>query len=851
MTRLVKQEDHAMRNILAMGTVMMCVVAACGGALATPTETAGARNWVQAKFGDAAAVESLGSLTLINHFDVVWKNCRVDRPLTLGTAEYRRGLFTHAPADVLVKLPAPGGKFTAAVGVDTNDQTRGGRGSAVFSVAVGGNKDAFKSSVLREGMAPAAVSVDLGGATEFSFQVNDGGDGNACDQADWVDAKVVLADGRTVWLGDLPIIEGQDKSVGDAILLTNAPPFSFNYGETTFAQLLPGFEKTTTVTRLDDARIQHEVCYHGPETGLDVRCVAVEYLDYPIVEWTLYFKNTSTKDTPILSDIQALDTAFRRLGDDVYGRFARSGEFTLHHHTGSICAPNDYEPHTSVLKANETKQLASAGGRGSNGDFPYFNIEWPGEGVIAVVGWPGQWKATFARDAEAGLRVTAGQELTHFTLHPGEEVRTPLVVLQFWQGDPVDAQNTWRRWMIAHNVPRPGGKLRPTHLAGCSSHFFGEMVYADEASQFKFIDRYVEERIPIDYWWMDAGWYVIADNWPNTGTWEVDTKRFPRGLRAITDHAHSKGIDTIVWFEPERVTPGTWLYDTHPEWLLGPDGGQKLLDLGNPEARQWLTDHVDKLMTEQGIDLYRQDFNMDPLDYWRNNDASDRQGITEIRHITGYLAYWDELLRRRPGLRIDTCASGGRRNDLETLRRAVPLWRSDYIMEPIGTQGCTYGISSWIPFHGTGVKEPDAYLFRSMMTPYPNCLWDARRTDLNYDELRRLVSQWKQVAPNYAGDYYPLTSYSLDNNAWIGWQFDRPEVGEGMVQVFRRTASIYRAVDMVLRGLDRAARYTVTDLDAPEKPCEMTGADLLDNGLPVEMTTRPASKLYTYKIVKP
>ncbi len=833
-----------MRKAVAMGILAVCAAAVCCGAMATPAEMGEAQNWVEAKFGDAAVSAPAGSLTLLSHFDVVWRNCRVDRPLTLGSAEFRRGLFTHAPADVLVKLPAPGKEFTAAVGVDSNDQTRGGRGTVVFSVAVGDNKEAFKSSVLREGMVPAPVAVGLKGATEFHLLVGDGGDGNGCDQADWVDAKVVLADGCVVWLGDLPIVEGQAAA---AASLTKEPPFSFKYGGKTFAELLPGFEKKAATTRLDDARVQHELLYRDAATGLEVRCVAIEYLDYPTVEWTLHFKNTGSNDTPILSEIQALDAQFSRLADEVYSRFSRQGEFTLHHHIGSICAPNDYEPHVSVLKGNETKKLASAGGRGSNGDFPYFNIEWPGGGVIAVVGWPGQWNATFTRDEGAGLHVVAGQELTHFTLHPGEEVRSPLIVLQFWQGDAVDAQNTWRRWMIAHNVPRVDGQLRPTHLSGCSSHFFGEMVHADEASQFKFIDRYVEEKIPIDYWWMDAGWYKIASDWPNTGTWEVDTKRFPRGLRAITDHAHEKGIDTIVWFEPERVTPGTWLYDTHPQWLLGKDGEQKLLDLGNPEARQWLTDHVDKLMTDEGIDLYRQDFNMDPLDYWRNNDAPDRQGITEIRHITGYLAFWDELLRRRPGLRIDTCASGGRRNDLETLRRSVPLWRSDYIMEPIGTQGCTYGISSWVPFHGTGVKEPDAYLFRSMMTPYPNCLWDARRTDLNWDELRRLVSQWKQVAPNYGGDFYPLTPYSLDNSAWIAWQFDRPEAGEGMVQAFRRAASVYRGVDLALRGLDRAARYTVTDLDTPDNPCEMSGAELLDKGLPVDITARPGSKLFTYK----
>ena len=148
-----------------------------------------------------------------------------------------------------------------------------------------------------------------------------------------------------------------------------------------------------------------------------------------------------------------------------------------------------------------------------------------------------------------------------------------------------------------------------------------------------------------------------------------------------------------MWFEPERVTAGTWLTDNHPEWILGgKDGG--LLNLGHPDARQWLTDHIDKLLTEQGIDLYRQDFNMDPLEFWRKNDPEDRQGITEIRHVMGYQAYWDELRRRHPDMLIDSCASGGRRNDLETLRRAVPLLRSDYIMEPVGNQCHTYTLAS-------------------------------------------------------------------------------------------------------------------------------------------------------------
>src|SRR5207237_5455135 len=141
-------------------------------------------------------------------------------------------------------------------------------------------------------------------------------------------------------------------------------------------------------------------------------------------------------------------------------------------------------------------------------------------------------------------------------------------------------------------------------------------------------------------------------------------------------------------------------------------------DLGNPEARQWVTDHIDRLIVEQGIDLYRQDFNMRPLDYWRANDAEDRQGITEINYVTGFLAFWDELRRRHPDMLIDTCASGGRRNDVETLRRSVPLHRSDYYKDAVNQQCHTYGLAFWLPFYGTGAPTHDPYWFRSAMSPH-------------------------------------------------------------------------------------------------------------------------------------
>ena len=67
---------------------------------------------------------------------------------------------------------------------------------------------------------------------------------------------------------------------------------------------------------------------------------------------------------------------------------------------------------------------------------------------------------------------------------------------------------------------------------------------------------------------MDAGWYIQDGLW-QVGTWEVDLKRFPKGLRPISDHAHAKNIKTLLWFEPERVSSNTWLAINHYDWILG------------------------------------------------------------------------------------------------------------------------------------------------------------------------------------------------------------------------------------------------------------------------------------------
>lgn len=819
--------------LVLAGMVVMSVPAY--GLKPSDDELSLSRKWIADHFKKATNVKANTlqvkapetGLTVIANYGPVQQNERDGNPLSIGDKTFSKGLYCHARSSIFVRLPSPGKTFTAFIGGETNGSYS--NGSMDFIVSAG-DKELYHSPVMLRGQPGIPISVNIGGRKDFTIKVSDGGDGINSDQACWGDAKVVLENGEEVSLGDMRILQSEIHN-----RTASTPPFSFEYDGKSSDELLGSWKFSKKSTKLDENRSQTTHTYTDPKTGLQVKCVIVEYKNYPTIEWTLYFANTGKSDTPIISNVNALDTWFTSSGNQ---------EFVLHNFVGSLCAPNDYQPLVTNLSPKTTKRITTLGGRPTNSDLPYFNIETGNGGVIAVIGWAGQWAADFIRNEANGLRICGSQELTRFKLHPGEEVRAPMTVLQFYKGDWIRSQNIWRSWMLAYNTPKLDGKpIRPISTA-CNGNLYPGII-TNAAEEIKFLRRYVEEDVVPDFWWQDAGWYPCGNppNWALTGTWEVEKTRWPKGIREVSDWCKTQGIRTLVWFEPERCGgPGTWLYDNHKDdWLLG----GALLNLGNKEAREWLINHIDKLLTEQGIHLYRQDFNIDPLGYWRANDADDRQGITEMKHVEGYLAYWDELKRRHNDMLIDSCASGGRRNDLETLRRAVPMLRSDYVFQPVAGQCRTYGLSFWMPYNGDAFMTIDKYMIRSNLAPEFEMGIDTRDKNLDYDLFRKLFNEWKQVSPCFLGDYWPLTSYSLENNVWMGFQFDRPDLGRGFFQAFRRADCPDESVILKLQGLEKQAKYIVTDLDNPT-PRQLTGAQLM-KGFAVESKEKPAALIFTYE----
>jgi alpha-galactosidase len=246
---------------------------------------------------------------------------------------------------------------------------------------------------------------------------------------------------------DAADMRSNEQWVRRHLLLAEVTPFSFVYDGQSSRSLLRTWTRADETEVLEDKDIQRTTTWSDPKTGLEVRCVSIEHSDFPVVEWTLRFRNPGKKETPIIADIQPLDVQIEK---------PPGADFVLHGCKGDSCTPDSFQPYAIRLGPGESRSYAPPGGRPTEGVFPYYNLATSDGGLILAIGWPGQWKATFRRGADDAMDVVAGQEQTRFKLLPGERVGSPLVTLLFWKdGDWIDGQNVWRRWMVAHNLPRP------------------------------------------------------------------------------------------------------------------------------------------------------------------------------------------------------------------------------------------------------------------------------------------------------------------------------------------------------------------------------------------------------------
>ena len=677
------------------------------------------------------------------------------------------------------------------------------------------------------------------------------------------------------------------KGVGVACLLLVhvawAGPYAFNYA----GRPAQGVAEAPVVRTLRDEAARKTVVreWTSPDGRLILRSTETEHKHFGAVEYVPELVCVGAAPTEIVDGFRTL--AFSRASARTVLRALR----------GTVDTDRDFETVTPVLGKGKGEtnrfEMVATEGRSSAQWMPWWGVDFAsGDGVEIGLGWTGAWRGDFAVK-DGVFSMSAGLVRTHFRVLPGETLRLPsLLVFTRPAGvTPRAMQTRIHRFMVDVKSPRDakGELIRPILpiTAGGGNK--------TPAMMLKIIDWKVKNEMPFDCFWVDAGWNGPAhmpdllsncgNMWYHfVGDWRFNPTVHPDGdLGKVADAAHAAGMRMLLWMEPERcvMDPAPPVFREHRDWLLPAKDAdvknkrQLTVNFGNPAALAWVTETASEHVRRCKLDIFRQDFNMNTLPLWQANDAPDRQGVTEIKHIMGLWKFWDTLRARFPHLVVENCASGGRRLDFEAVSRGHSYCRTDYAIFHRGpsqirdVQDVSLNTLAYLPFQGSETTPArmfddygmvSSFSAGSVFTPSD---WDRGivQRDFTPEEtawLKEMFTLADRMRPFYAGDFYPLTDnrealppfprYYHGDQAecrWCAWQLHRADRDAGFAVAFRRLDAPKPSLRLSLGGIDPAGTYEVETWKGPTE--RMSGRALA--ALEVRLRSPRSFQLVFYRRV--
>lgn len=580
-------------------------------------------------------------------------------------------------------------------------------------------------------------------------------------------------------------------------------------------------------------------------SGLEIEHHLLLHADSSVIEAWLTVRNTGERTAHISRlDSLSLDIA--------------PGEHELLYFTSDWGA--EFEPVRAPLA--EATVIESRTGRSSHGHHPWMALFRAGGGIVsASVAWSGNWILRLEPRAQGGWRLSGGLHDWAFgvDLQPGQTIEAPRIAFVLGSGDDLNAASTQyarvgrRAWI----PPTPLAQLAPVEW----NHWWSyEDKAVDEATFRANVDAAAD--MGIEVCTLDAGWFgptEPASHWYDyRGDWDqVNSVRFPSGIRALSDYTHRRGMKFGLWCEIEGLGRLAHLARARPDFPAERDGARLgYVCLGNPAAQAWAYATLSRLVTDFGADWIKLDFNLDPGAGCARTDHGHGRDDGLFAHYRGYYHLLERLRAAHPDVVWENCSSGGQRIDLGLMRH-TPLtflsdpdwpehalqlfWGASTMLPPSALLRWTY--SEWVgehPHQRFNPRDPNLhpheldYFIRIAMLSVMGLsqrlpdlpAWVRQRYAEHIELYKSLVRPFVRQA-----DLYRLTSQPKRDGGdrWAAFQYALPSDGHNLLFAFRLLgAEPRRAVK--LRALAPDADYSVTwlSLDRRER---LSGRQLMVEGI--------------------
>lgn len=476
-------------------------------------------------------------------------------------------------------------------------------------------------------------------------------------------------------------------------------------------------------------------------------------------------------------------------------------------------------------------------------------LAWSGNWQMQVEHVPGSWKDELRQrpvSVTLGMRHDLGGALR---VDPGQSFTFPRIALTASGASFDHATNQMHRYQREFVVPSvvandpPLVQYNSWYALGSEINIENTRASADWAA-----------KLGAEVYVLDSGWYTSGDWAKQLGDYQVDTRKFPRGLEELAAHVRRRGMKFGLWVEIENAGILSEQFKTHGDWCLNYNGAPAVnwdrcqLDFGRAEVRHRMRQTIDRLMQLHALDWIKIDYNInvgerfDPAEFGRS-------GRRLYDHIQGYYSWLDELRAAYPHLIIENCSSGGLRFDTGIMAHAHTSWISDAVDPASSLQlryGCTVQFAPELCNHWI-VGDTDKgeiksesppgwwdFMFRVAMNGQfgiSGRIWDW--SDAVRARAAENVRLYKRIRGTIAdADVYHLTPPPDRNRPkdWMALQYVSPDQRRSVLLAYRLPGgSPERAFR--LQGLNGGSVYTVLRDGAPAG--RATGTELSTSGLKV------------------
>ncbi len=422
------------------------------------------------------------------------------------------------------------------------------------------------------------------------------------------------------------------------------------------------------------------------------------------------------------------------------------------------------------------------------------------------------------------LRVQLGinPHCFEWTLKKDERFETPEAIMTFSSGGFNGLSKSFHDFINNHIVRGDWqGKERPVLINNWEAHFFkftqGRLLRLARRAR----------RLGVELFVLDDGWFGKRnDDKAGLGEYTVNIKKLPFGLPRFAKRIRRLGMEFGLWFEPEMVNEDSELYRAHPEYAVCTPGkkpalgrNQLVLDLCNPQVRDYIVDNVSRIIDESGISYVKWDMNRHISDAY--SPLLSNQGEFFHRYIIGLYDILGRIFRPRPHVLLESCSSGGNRFDLGMLCYSPQVWSSDDT-DPIERLKIQGGLSHLYPLSAMGAHVSEAphqqTLRNTPLTTRFNvacfgCL--GYEMDLKYltrverKEIKEQIAFYKAHRKTFQyGRFSRLPAMKENKTHWQCTAADGSEAVAGFFQTQTQASEGYDCLP--LTGLDADSRYSVS-----------------------------------------